>query len=71
LKRNNFQSLKILAYAYDEKEKILEVRLSNGVNFIYYQVDAEAFRGFGAATSKEKYFYDHIRFAGYSYATIA
>ena len=52
---------------YDEGEEILEIELTNGAVYRYFDLPAEVYQGLMAAESHGRYFLRHVRGAGYRY----
>lgn len=61
----------IEAIAYDQSGSTLGVRFHGGREYRYRSVPAGVFQGFFTASSKGRYFDQHVKHAGYPYSRVA
>jgi hypothetical protein len=67
IRRSPVSSSVLRSVGYDEGEEILEIELTNGAVYRYFDLPAKVYQGLMAAESHGRYFLRHVRGAGYRY----
>jgi hypothetical protein len=63
-------STALRSVAYDERERVLEVKFVHGSVYRYLDVPGSVYEGLLAAESRGVYFDEHVKRAGYKYERV-